>query len=137
MDEKVVDQICSILSADHPVISVHVYGSFAKGTETVESDIDLAVLYPPGEVPTLEEQITYIGKISDLLEDRPVDLLILNDANYIIATQAVHKGKILKVVDERALKEYHLRLLSDYAEFKEMRKPMEEGLFEWRYYGRS
>lgn len=63
---------------------------------------------------------------------RPVDLVCLNTADTIIASQVLKNYKILMVKDQKALSKYFMRVVVDYAELKELRKPMEDNILKRR-----
>lgn len=118
------------------VIAVLLYGSQAKGMSRLDSDVDIAVLYAEKHVPDPLELWEFHSKLYEIFECN-VDLVCLNQVGPIISTQIYKYHVPLLVNDQRKLDTYFMYLISDYAELKELRKPMEDHILERRYYDRS
>jgi hypothetical protein len=59
---------------------VSVFGSVARGEDTVASDVDLALDVAPGMVPTGFQFVTYVDRLKQMLSAallRDVDIVIL------------------------------------------------------------
>lgn len=96
MDPR-VQGIISDYFKSKPVEKAWVFGSFSRGEETVDSDIDILVVLTPGSHMGLQ----FFGMIIDLekLLNRPVDLVVEGDL-LPFASKTANKDKIL--VYERA-----------------------------------
>lgn len=82
-----------------PIQKAWVFGSFSRGEERPDSDVDILVSFVPGT----KMGLSYFGMICDL-EDilhRPVDLVVDGDL-LPFATESANKDKIL--VYERTTK---------------------------------
>ena len=92
-----VQGIISDYFKSKPVEKAWVFGSFSRGEETVDSDIDILVVLTPGSHMGLQ----FFGMIIDLekLLNRPVDLVVEGDL-LPFASKTANKDKIL--VYERA-----------------------------------
>jgi len=108
------------------VISVQLYGSFAKGTNTVDSDVDLAIFCDVKNMPNKMDLLSWIQELSELLR-KEVDLICLNDASPILGMQVAQDKINILMKDEQAYGAYVMNLYSDYAELKMLRAPMEQG----------
>jgi predicted nucleotidyltransferase len=111
------------------VVSVSLFGSYARGVANSESDVDVAVLFENAHVP---EVLTLIEQREDLgaLLQKEVDLICLNTASPIIGMQVYNNGKNLLVKDTRSYAQYQMFLFTSYAELKELRAPMEKGILK-------
>lgn len=69
------------------VWAVYVYGSFARRDERPDSDLDLAVLLPPGR--QIPDKLQLMGKISRAVH-RDVDLVGLRDAGLDLVCEVQH-----------------------------------------------
>jgi uncharacterized protein len=118
------------------ITAVLIYGSYAKGVAKPDSDIDIAVLYDPDNVPPALELWELQAKISELLSSN-VELISLNQADPIIGTQVYKYHIVVLINDQRKLTEYFVKLISEYAELKEFIKPMENQILERKYYAGS
>ena len=92
-----VQGIISNYFKSKPVEKAWVFGSFSRGEETCDSDVDILVVLTPGSNMGLE----FFGMIIDLekMLDRPVDLVVDGDL-LPFAAETADKDKIL--VYERA-----------------------------------
>jgi len=126
--------IAQQFSKQENVIAVLLYGSQAKESVKPDSDVDIAVLYRFNHVP---DSMT-LWELKESLQDKlgkDVDLVCLNTADTIIASQIYKYNQPILVNDQQKLICYFMYLLSDYAELKELRQPMEKHILERRYYG--
>lgn len=92
------------------VRAVLVYGSYADGTADSESDLDVAVLLPPGSVSTLDllrVRLTLYGELR--IDVDLVDLWSLR--NFELANEIIRKHRVLICRDEAALEHWELRTL--------------------------
>ncbi len=120
--------IQAMFSQHTGVIAVLLYGSHAAGATTPESDVDLAVLYDYHHIPSSMTVWEMKESIAEKLHC-PVDLICLNVADTIIASQVFKYHKILLVTDNKKLFEFFINTIVDYAELKQLRKPMEDLYF--------
>jgi len=80
MDEVVragLDKVVRTLAGTGVVTKVILFGSYAKGEETPDSDIDLCVLTPLEEEKTLDVTVDLHVKLFNVLE-KSLDLLTYN-----------------------------------------------------------
>ena len=92
-------------------------------------------MFPRDQVPAPLEVL----ELADALEPlagRAVDVLVLNDASPIIAFQAVKHGQRVFCRDLAAYHAHVVRLITEYADFKIIRRPIEEAVLKRRIYGR-
>ena len=61
--QRLLDKACNALLAAFPQVwAIYVYGSFARGDHSPQSDIDLALLLPPDE--RIDELLSVINDVS-------------------------------------------------------------------------
>jgi len=81
---------------EHTEIEVAIlFGSYAKGTETIHSDIDLAIQLSSGKAMQAEEKLNYLTQLGRLLEI-DIDLIDLIKAGQPLLSQIIKYGKCLK-----------------------------------------
>lgn len=137
MPNQSIDQIIIQQVRSHKgLAAVLLYGSQVKGVAKPTSDIDIAVLYEERQIPTPGELWELKEKLADALQHE-VDLVCLNRADPIIASQIYKYHRIILVNNPKKLEDYFMRLCSDYAELKEFIRPMEDRILERKYYDRS
>jgi predicted nucleotidyltransferase len=119
---------------DQPdVLAAIVFGSAASGRLSVESDLDLALLFADDGVPDAFAALDLRAALEQQAR-RDVDLVVLNRASTILAFQAIKKGQLIFCRDPRAYQRYVVRLVSEYADFKRIRRPIEEAVLRRRIY---
>ena len=101
-----------------------------------ESDLDLALLFDYEQVPD-EFAVLEMRAALEQCARRDVDLIVLNQASPILAFQSVKKGQILLGGNSAAYQRYLIRLISEYADFKRIRRPIEEAVLTRRIYDGS
>jgi predicted nucleotidyltransferase len=121
------------LEAQPEVLAAVVFGSAAAGRLRSESDIDLALLFAEDGLPDALAALELRAALEQRV-GRDVDLIILNQASPILAFQAVKKGQVIVCKDARAYQLYVVRLISEYADFKRIRRPIEEAVLQRRIY---
>lgn len=85
--------VCDAVLAVVPdVWAVYLYGSVARGDQGPKSDLDLAVLLPPGSC--LEQPWQLAGQLSGKL-GREVDLVDLRKAGDVLRMQVLQDGVML------------------------------------------
>jgi len=131
--EKLNEIIQKTLEQEHGLVSIHLFGSQAKGTTRKWSDVDIALLYQYNSVPDRMHQIQMQENLSEKLESE-VDLVYLNEASPIIGREILKHGKELKINHQKEYDQYVIRLLTEYADLKRMRKPLEEKILERKFY---
>ena len=81
---------------EHPEIEMaFLFGSYSKGTETVHSDIDLAIQLSSGKTIHADEKLNYLTQLGELLET-DIDLIDLKKAGQPLLSQIIKYGKRLK-----------------------------------------
>ena len=76
MDKDIIDIICQYFSRK-PIEKAWVFGSFSRGEQRPDSDIDILITF----VPNTKMGLQFLGMIDDLekLLNRSVDLVVEGD----------------------------------------------------------
>jgi uncharacterized protein len=108
---------------EYPEIDLaFLFGSFAAGTVTAESDIDIAILCRRD--PSLDRREEIRSALSAGLK-REVDLVVLNGASPIVRMQVLKKGLPL-IKNGRIYEEFFVRTTAEYDDLKQVRKGIED-----------
>lgn len=110
--KSILEEHMKDLVKDYNIKLVYIFGSYSKGSNRINSDLDIAV-YIEGET----NYITKLDILYDLvgiLNRDDIDLVILNNVNEILKFQVIKYGKIIymeslytKVIFEsNVMKEY-------------------------------
>lgn len=94
MDIKQV--LTDLFNKDESILLVILYGSFAAGRETQNSDIDIAIA---GKEKLEPEHLMTLNLRLSKLTGREVDIIDLNNTEGTILTEVITKGAVLKKQD--------------------------------------
>lgn len=106
----------AVLAALPDAWAVYVHGSLASGEEWPQSDLDLAVLLPPGQdIPDL------LGLIAEIASrvGRDVDLVDLRRAGDVIRREVLEHGHAIHVSDPDHVLSWEATAMSRYARHRE------------------
>lgn len=117
----------------HQVLTVRLFGSYAKGTNGPLSDIDIAIFCDPKHKLSAFDVMGMRQDLSDLLK-KEVDLVCLNEASPILGMQVASSGKDILQKNKKLYDVYLMHRFSSYAELKELRAPMEKEIFKRKFY---
>jgi len=105
-----------LLSKESRVLAAYLFGSYAKGNQTTESDIDIAILLSDFPQKMLEYYLHLVNELSQVLGDE-IDLIILNTAPPLLKHQTIKHGKLVYCRDERARVQFEARAQDEYLDF--------------------
>jgi predicted nucleotidyltransferase len=101
--------VTDVLASRADVVAVYLFGSIARGDSTPGSDIDVAVLFNPPPAATLDSpRFAVEGDLERMLE-RPVDLVVLNDAPVDLRIRVLRDGCVLVDRDRSARIAFEVR----------------------------
>ena len=94
-----------------------VFGSFAKGKERKDSDLDVAIFFREDAVPQGFDVLVLEQKLSDAA-GREVDLAVLNSAGVFLRHQIQNCHSMLLLHDRIAYCRYREKTMRDYDEYR-------------------
>jgi predicted nucleotidyltransferase len=109
-----MDKLTTFFLSKPEIKIVIVYGSFAVGKQTSESDIDIAIA---GDRPFSSEELQKLVEELSLIVLRPIDLVDLNVIHAPLSQEVFGKGKILKKTDLYLHVKLVNRMLREVADF--------------------
>lgn len=117
--QRIVSAACNVLAVALPEAwAIYVYGSFARGDERPDSDLDLAVLLAPGA--KLPDKLALISKVSRQV-GRDVDIVNLREAGLDLVHELLQHGEPLLVRRASDVLVWEAERMTDYAEFNPRR----------------
>lgn len=116
------------------VWTVYLFGSQAKNKVTRQSDVDIAILCDPKNVPSFETQMELRENLGSLLK-KDVDLVVMNTANPILKHQIYKHGKIILNNNRRFATTFWVKSLVDYCDLKISRAVIEKKILNRKVYG--
>ncbi len=99
---------------------IYLFGSYASGNQTDESDVDLAILAAGKIVSAKLTEISY--QLSTLLQIDQVDLVDLKAVNVIFQEEILKTGQRIATLDWRACEIYEDYIYCKAMRFREWRK---------------
>lgn len=92
MDKNIIDIICQYFSRK-PIEKAWVFGSFSRGEQRPDSDIDILITF----VPNTKMGLQFFGMIDDLekILNRSVDLVVEGDLLPFAAKSANRDKKLI------------------------------------------
>lgn len=107
------------------VDGIYVFGSVARGRTRPGSDVDVALLLPPGRKLSPDELLATMAELESLTH-RSVDLSELNTETQLVhAKEVVTTGTCLFARSQGRIRAFEMQVLSQYARFLEDRAPVE------------
>jgi predicted nucleotidyltransferase len=106
----------TLLTAFPNAWAIYVYGSFARGDDSPESDIDLALLLPPDE--KIDDLLSVISDVSTRVH-REVDLVDLRRVSDVLRREVLAEGQTLYVSQRDLVLEWEGTAISRYQRYRE------------------
>ena len=107
---------------------LYVFGSYAKGSNNKNSDIDIAVLVNDNYKPMYK--LYMIGDLTSIFKRDDIDLVILNGASPVLRHQVIKYGKIIyeESLEEKVI--FEAKVLSVYMDMEPFRRTQMEFINE-------
>ncbi|HYQ91879.1 MAG TPA: nucleotidyltransferase domain-containing protein [Candidatus Competibacteraceae bacterium] len=124
------------IARNAPVLLLYLHGSYAKGTQTPLSDIDLAVLLEPEH----SRDYGLYGELQSAFQDAcgrdDIDLVIFNTAGPIIRDRVIRHGRLLYARREAQRIAFEADALKRAMDFRYFSKVYDDALFRQLREGR-
>ncbi|MCC6144722.1 MAG: nucleotidyltransferase domain-containing protein [Candidatus Hydrogenedentes bacterium] len=132
-DQALVDLILQ----HHPKVqAVYLFGSYSRGEEWPESDVDIALLFSPEEADGIG--LLALSELYGALEDlcgRDIDLINLRRVPTVFQKEIIMNGRRIHCADPYAAEEFEMLVLSYYQQLNEERADiLADGLQSGRFY---
>jgi predicted nucleotidyltransferase len=98
----------------HGVIAVYLFGSFARGSERPESDVDVAVLFADPPAKTFEGLPLRLEEDLERYLRRAVEVIVLNHATADLIHRVLTDGKLLIDLDPSSRIQFEVRARNEY-----------------------
>ena len=105
--------------------AIYLFGSVARGRTRPGSDLDVALLLPPGRKLSPSDLLATMAELESQTR-RSVDLSVLNTQTQLVhAKEVVTTGVCLFARTQERIRVFEMQVLSEYARFLEDRAPVE------------
>lgn len=100
-----------------------IFGSQARGTARVNSDLDVAILVREGaEVDRRRLQSRLAADLAHLAADGRVDVIFLDEVGPLLRKRVLQQGRLVLCRDEAAWKRLRINTLREYEDTEWMRR---------------
>jgi uncharacterized protein len=113
------EQVVTFLNEKLNPYLIVVFGSTAKGTDRVDSDLDIA--YLSDQKIEKYERFMLSQELAALI-NKDVDLVDLNQASTVFGVQIIQSGKTILCNDDKRRMEFEMKTLKMYAKLNEERE---------------
>jgi predicted nucleotidyltransferase len=124
-------KIKQYLSAYNDIAFAFLFGSSARGEDTVLSDVDIAIYFTDAvdfyRINGLREDL------SELL-GRETDIAVLNNTSPIIRMQVLKKGTLILNLNRCLYNKFFVNTVNEYDDLKRTRKDIEDRILRGRIY---
>lgn len=127
LESNLQNKIISLLVEQVNPAFIIIFGSFAKGTNRADSDLDLA--YFSHESLTDYERFTLAGKLAAYIHHE-VDLVDMKQIDTVFTMQIFGQGKPIYIQDEGEFYRQRMRAYSMYATLSEQRASLIDAVRE-------
>lgn len=117
--KSIIDVNIEKLIEEFNISLIYVFGSYAKGTNTENSDLDIGILINGDTSPMT--RLSVLNEMVGILDREDIDLIILNEADEVLKFQVIKYGKLIYVRDLTEKVLFEARTMSEYMDMEHFR----------------
>ncbi|WP_097028619.1 type VII toxin-antitoxin system MntA family adenylyltransferase antitoxin [Clostridium peptidivorans] len=139
MNGKIQKDLCEVkdilknnlekLINSYEIKLIYIFGSYAKGTNGKDSDLDIAIFLEDNY--NALDKLALIGEFIDIFKRNDIDLVILNNANSVLKHQVIKYGKLVYMENEDIKVNFEVRVLKEYMDMEPFRRTQMKYIKEW------
>jgi len=99
------------------LVAAYLFGSYGTADQTPLSDVDLALVFAPGRVPSFQREIELIGLVTDMLGEDDVSVTVLNRAPCVFQHRVLADGRPVLLRDRTALADFTEQVIDRRCDF--------------------
>lgn len=119
-----------------PVLLLYLHGSYARGTQSALSDLDLAVVMEREAGRRRLDQADVAFALEEVCKRDDVDLVVLNTAGPIIADRVVRHGRLVYARHDRERVAFEATAIKKALDFRHFSRAYDDALFRQLREGR-
>ena len=127
MLEERLEELVKFFGERELIVAAYLFGSYARGVQTPQSDVDIAVLFSRTPENLLEHHLRLSNDLSDIL-GKDVDLIILNVAPPLLRYQVIKHGRLIYCRNERERISFESKSMCEYLDFSRAARRYDECL---------
>ena len=101
------------------ILLIYVFGSYAKETNTENSDLDIGILTEGNT--SLMIRLSILDEFVGIFGREDIDLIMLNDVNEVLRFQVIKYGKLIYAKDLTHKVLFESRTMSEYMDMEHFR----------------
>ncbi|BDR66051.1 type VII toxin-antitoxin system MntA family adenylyltransferase antitoxin [Clostridium tetani] len=125
----ILDNNIEKLVEDYGIKLLYIFGSYAKGKNNKNSDLDIAVLLDENYNPM--DKLRLIGDLTLIFKRDDIDLVILNSASPVLRHQIIKYGKLVYMEREETKVFFEVKVLNVYMDMEPFRRTQMKYINEW------
>jgi len=114
--KQATENLKIVFDKEDRVLVAYLFGSYAIGSQTSRSDVDVAILLSEIPEKMLEYHLHLVDELSQISGNN-VDLIILNRAPPVLRHRVVKHGKLIYCRNEKSRIEFEARTEDEYLDF--------------------
>ena len=122
--KKVLRKHIDGIVEEYNVKLIYIFGSYAKGTNRENSDLDIAI-YMEKEIDSFD-RLKILDTLIDILQREDIDLVILNKVDIELQFQVIKYGKVIYMKDLLTKVLYESKVMSIYMDMEYFRNTQYE-----------
>jgi hypothetical protein len=118
MNKQIVEDLIRYFKNKAEINSVYIYGSYAEGKNRPDSDLDVAIFLSKD---IKKNHLLYRSEIITELQQQlkiKIDVIILNESNYMLRAEVFRKGKLIYEKDTEKRSVFQAISMGFYYDYK-------------------
>ncbi|MPM85197.1 hypothetical protein SDC9_132275 [bioreactor metagenome] len=122
--EKAMSEHMHNLISHYGIKLIYIFGSYAKGENREDSDLDIA-MYFHNEIDGFRK-LDILDKLVEIFDREDIDLVILNNADEVLKFQVIKYGNLMYMENLATKVIFEARVMSEYMDMEHFRKVRNE-----------
>lgn len=99
------------------VVAAYIHGSYATGHQTPLSDLDLAVLFPPGHHLEFRQELELLSELCEVAGEEDLNVILLRRVPPVLQYKVLSTGRLIYEGDPEAHSDFIELVIKRYGDF--------------------